>query len=791
MASLIPGYEYDIFISYRQKDNKGDRWVSEFVDALKDELESTFKEEISVYFDINPHTGLLETHDVDESLKDKLKCLVFIPIISRTYCDPRSFAWEHEFKAFIGQASKDEFGLKVKLPGGNVGNRVLPVQIHDLDAEDNKLFENELKGFIRGIEFIYKEPGVDRPLTASDNEEKNLNNTNYRNQINKVALAIKEIITAIKKYNPQNEEVSQDITKPLSAPRKNYKTTIIAGLSVILVLVVLGFIFSPKLFKSKEGFEKSIAVLPFLDDSPDKGNSYIINGLMDEITLKLQAVKALTVPGRTSVEKYRNTTKNIREIAKELNVNYIVEGSAQKIGNIIILRVQLLDGINDKHLWGNSYKREIESPDDIVNMIFEIAQEIGAELKAVITPEERVIIEKTPTTSLTAYDFFQQGQEEQNKYKQYVPSTRVYLDRANELYKKALVYDSAYAQAYVGLATVYWARYYWKTYFSDNFLDSVLILSNKALSINNKLSEAYIIRANYYQEKGLVEQAFQDCTEALKYNPNDYRAYFLIGNYSISNFDDFVKAIDNYHKAIIRYSGSDKPWYLRNLASSYLSSGFNDKAKYYFNEAYKLDGDSARYLTNLATIESFLENFEGEMKLLKKAHESDSTYTITLLDYNLMPSIYDEERYLAALKVIESYKRTGILPLWSFQRIGYAIWKVGKKEEALYYFNQQIKYDEESIRLNRDKARRGDSYYDLASCYAFLGDKEEAYKYLDDYNKMKDVVPKWRIIFLKHDPLLNSLRDDERFQKILMEMEAKFQALHEDVKKWLEVHNML
>jgi hypothetical protein len=90
MASIIPGYEYDIFISYRQKDNKGDKWVSEFVEALKTELESTFKEAISVYFDINPHDGLLETHDVDASLKDKLKCLIFIPIISRTYCDPKS-----------------------------------------------------------------------------------------------------------------------------------------------------------------------------------------------------------------------------------------------------------------------------------------------------------------------------------------------------------------------------------------------------------------------------------------------------------------------------------------------------------------------------------------------------------------------------------------------------------------------------------------------------------------------------------------------------------------------------
>ena len=107
MSSLIPGYEYDIFISYRQKDNKGDRWVSEFVENLKGELEATFKEDVNVYFDINPSDYLLESYDVDASLKDKLKCLVFIPIISRTYCDSRSFAWEHEFKAFVEQAPQD------------------------------------------------------------------------------------------------------------------------------------------------------------------------------------------------------------------------------------------------------------------------------------------------------------------------------------------------------------------------------------------------------------------------------------------------------------------------------------------------------------------------------------------------------------------------------------------------------------------------------------------------------------------------------------------------------------
>jgi len=166
---------------------------------LKTELESTFKEEISVYFDINPHDGLLETHDVDASLKEKLKCLVFIPIISRTYCDPKSFAWGHEFKAFVEKVSQDQFGLKVKLPNGNIANRVLPVRIHDLDNTDVKLCESVLGGVLRGIEFIFKSAGVNRPLRSKeDRTQDNLNNAIYRDQINKVALAVKDIIESMK-----------------------------------------------------------------------------------------------------------------------------------------------------------------------------------------------------------------------------------------------------------------------------------------------------------------------------------------------------------------------------------------------------------------------------------------------------------------------------------------------------------------------------------------------------------------------------------------------------------------
>ena len=191
MASLIEGYNYDIFISYRQKDNKHDGWVTEFVENLKGELESTFKEEVSVYFDENPHDRLQESHDVEKSLEGKLKCLILVPVVSQTYCDPKSYAWQSEFIPFIRLVENDSFGKDIKLRSGNVASRILPVRIHDLEEEDTRLFEKETGSVLRAIDFVFTtSSGVNRPLTPSDNPDKNLNKTLYRDQVNKVAGAI-------------------------------------------------------------------------------------------------------------------------------------------------------------------------------------------------------------------------------------------------------------------------------------------------------------------------------------------------------------------------------------------------------------------------------------------------------------------------------------------------------------------------------------------------------------------------------------------------------------------------
>jgi len=230
MPSLVPNFEYDIFISYRHNDNRSG-WVTEFVNALQEELASTIKEPLSIYFDKNPHDGLLETHHVDKSLEGKLKCLIFIPIISQTYCDTKSFAWQHEFVAFNKLAKEDQFGRDIKLSNGNVASRILPIKIHDLDAEDKATLETEIGAVLRAIEFIYKEAGVNRPLKPTDSKTDNQNKTDYRNQVNKVANAIKEIIYALTRG---------PLVVPTSSETKVAKRQKIRPITLVIFSVLLG-----------------------------------------------------------------------------------------------------------------------------------------------------------------------------------------------------------------------------------------------------------------------------------------------------------------------------------------------------------------------------------------------------------------------------------------------------------------------------------------------------------------------------------------------------------------------
>jgi TolB-like protein/Tfp pilus assembly protein PilF len=583
----------------------------------------------------------------------------------------------------------------------------------------------------------------------------------------------------------------EDVKKSILISKKRL-IALVSGLFLLIVIVVAVLFFINIISGGKQTKEpeKSIAVLPFLNESPVDSNKYFINGIMEEVLNNLQKIKDFRVLSRTSTDQYKSTDRpTITEIAKALGVSYIVEGSGQKYGNTFRLRVQLLKGKGkENHLWGKSFQQEIRNTTDLFNIQSQIAQSIASELKAVITPEEKQLIEKIPTASLTALEFYQKGEEERKKYK-YNLSTREALDRADELYKKALEYDPSFAQAYVGMAQVYWNKHYWETYMSENFLDSVLIRTNKALSIDDKLAEAYTLRGDYYQYKAQYGQAIEEFNKALRYNLNDDGAYFGKG-LCFQFLGDYVQCIENFHEALRRYHGQNLSRYLRTLGAYYSMIGFSEKSKYYYQSALSLDGDSASYLYRLAIDKYYNGNFVEALNLAKREMKIDTTMHYTDLEfYYYVPSNYDYEAYLNAKNYAESAEKAGRLLLGRYYRVGYAFWKVGKQEKAEYYFNQQIKMGEEDIKLGRLLSEY--SYYELAASYAFFGKKEKAYKYLEEFDKKNGNWALWWVLLIKHDPYFDSFRNEERFQKIQKSVEAKYQAEHERVRKWLEKQGML
>ncbi|HMG91494.1 MAG TPA: hypothetical protein VK589_15650 [Chryseolinea sp.] len=337
MPSIIPGFEYDVFISYRQKDNKYDGWVSDFVSNLKRELEATFKEEISVYFDENPHDGLLETHNVDKSLEGKLKCLVFIPIISQTYCDPKSFAWQNEFLEFNKIARSDQFGTDIKLHNGNVASRVLPIRIHDLNFEDKALLEKELGSVLRPVDFIFKSPGVCRPLRSNeDSPSSNLNKTFYRDQINKVANSIREIVNGmLHLQHPETTLLRSSYTNISTQQTKIRKWKLNA---IIAVLVLIGFAaiawFTTRTGQkdARELRDATIAILPFENQTNNSNLNPIGQIAADFISTQLiqnrfwQVIPSQDVFKRTVYSGVVSNPQAEKEMTNEGDVDLIVMG---------------------------------------------------------------------------------------------------------------------------------------------------------------------------------------------------------------------------------------------------------------------------------------------------------------------------------------------------------------------------------------------------------------------------------------------------------------------------------
>lgn len=588
MASLIPGFEYDIFISYRQKDNRHDGWVTEFVDNLKGELESTFKEEIGVYFDINPHDGLLETHDVDASLKDKLRCAVFIPVISRTYCDPNSFAWAHEFIPFIETAQMDRFGLKVNLTGGNVASRVIPVRIHDLDINDIKLCESLLGGVLRGVEFVYRSAGVNRPLRANeDHPNDNLNKSYYRDQINKLANAIDEIVRSLKnrdsgpddklpaaKTTNNVDKINKPFKKKLFIQNKAKRIFIL--LSVILCLACIFFILKSHYLKRNE---KTIAIIPLTNPANDEELGKFAVGSMDAIITKLQEIKSLTVRGSLSSLQYLDTKKPLKELRKELNANYLVEINISRTSRNLRMWIGLNKTRSDKELWASQYDVDEEQ---LMPLFTKIVQTIAGNLDISFSDEEILNIEKDLTKKPDAY--------------------RNYLSASARLFSAM----------------------------GNKFLDSVSFKSaikfyDKAIESDPEFASAFarraIARSWAFHTKELdssnIEKCWRDILDATRINKNLTDVQIALGFYYYYCKKDYINALISFNTASVRDPENYQPLFY--MAMVYRTMGDWEKVHTLIDRVITFNPQEPLDLTNIGLCFDYLHNFDSSLIFHQKA----------------------------------------------------------------------------------------------------------------------------------------------------------------------------
>ncbi len=721
MASIIPGYEYDIFISYRQKDNKYDGWVTEFIDHLKREIEATFKEDVSIYFDENPHDGLLEIHNVDKSLETKLKTLIFMPVISQTYCDPKSFAWQNEFVAFNKMAGADQIGRDIKLASGNVCSRIIPVRIHDLDTSDIELIETEMGCRLRSIDFIYSSAGVNRPLKPADNPDKNLNKTYYRDQINKVANAVKDVIYGVHP-DPKKRATKSYQTGATGAYTETYaaplpekgarwlglsgRTILIGSLAILLALALV--IFVPRIIRKSgseilgaEVVKKSIAVLPVSNLTGNPELDYISDGIHDDIIGKLGRISALNVRPKLSTLQFKNSQESIQQIAKKLSVNNMIESSIKGSENNLQIEVRLIEAYpEEKYLWSSTFTQKWENITEVYSdIISKVVDGLGIKL----TSQEAGNLSVAQKHNPDLLKACAKGSYFMNLY------TPEGFEQGLKSYNEAIAIDPADPLPYLGLALGY-SNTGHVSPVADDASNRAKAYALKALELDSTLADAHsVLATRYLYTDWDYANAEKSLKAALRLNPSLTAAHYTYG------------------------------WYL-------LIIGKNDEAEAEMKKAVEIDPIDPLCQGYLAWLYLSMGRNEEAIAAARKTLQLDPNYTMAYMvmgdAYSVMGMHFEAiEMHKKGLSISPGYEAS----------LAIAYVRAGQKENAL-----QIAAGMEK---NVDKWYA----YGLAQIYSMLGDKDKAIYFLEEAYKLRQDFMPW----IGGDLCFKPLQNDPRFKDIV------------------------
>jgi TolB-like protein/tetratricopeptide (TPR) repeat protein len=342
----------------------------------------------------------------------------------------------------------------------------------------------------------------------------------------------------------------------------------------------------------------SLAVLPFTSRSTDPENQLFADGIHDDLLTRLANVAALKVISRTSVMEYRDTTKNLRQVAEELGVGVVLEGAVQQVGDSVRINAQLIDATTDDHIWAKSYDRQLSAV-NLFAIQSEISEEITRALKATLTVDEQSRLTNIPTDSLAAYNLYTQGRN--NLYKRRLDT----LQTARDQFEAAIALDPDYADAYAGLAeSVLLLLNNHRAVSTDEAFDVAETSLDSALSLNPDLADAHaslgLLKHQMWQKTrngpGL-EEAAASFVSALELNPNNASAYMWFASVRGAQ-QRTEEAIELYHESL-RVDPLGKIPYA-NLPALYARRGQNDKALDLYVKAVEIHPEWPMANQNLA-----------------------------------------------------------------------------------------------------------------------------------------------------------------------------------------------
>ena len=455
--------------------------------------------------------------------------------------------------------------------------------------------------------------------------------------------------------------------------------------------------------------DKSIAVLPFENLSSDKENAYFAEGVQDEILTRLAKVADLKVISRTSTQRFKSSPNDLPQIAKQLGVLHILEGSVQKSGDSVRVNVQLINAVTDAHLWAEIYDRKLT---DIFTVESEIAKTIADTLQAKLTGSERNAIAQTATEDPLAHELYTKGHHFWGLRGDNLP-------RAIEFYNQAIARDPNYALAYAGLGETYILLPYYTGADPNEVRPKGRAAARKALELNPNLAEAHNAMGKILATDDIdLQQAIREYQRAIELSPNYAGAHHWLGNGPLLSLARFDEAIAEGKRSV------------------------------------ELDPLSAVNLVDLGLNYTYAHRFREAEAEFKKALELDPTFAYVHWSYGIaLQTSGDLEG--ARAQYAAAHARANDTQAITMRAQLSA--KMGQPAEAV----KALATLEELAKHQYVEA------YNRALLYLSLGQKDEALAALEQSYAERDGDS---IGSIKVDSLLDPLRGDPRFEALVQKV---------------------